>query len=52
MAQLNEFIKQAQDIIAIAEKLKANPNREDSLKLHCLTTELSTKALNIALNSI
>ena len=52
MAQLNEIIEKAGALIALAEKLKTDRNREDAVKLHGLTAELNTLALNIALNTI
>lgn len=52
MAQLNEIIKKAGAIIALAEKLKGDHNRQDAVKLHSLAAELNTIALNIALNTI
>ena len=52
MAQLNEIIEKAGAIIALAEKLKTDKNREDTVKLHGLSAELNTIALNLALNTI
>ncbi len=50
MAQLNEIIDQAQAIIVLASKLKENPNRTDAIELHKLSAELSTMALQVALD--
>ena len=51
MAQLKKIIEQAGAIITLAERLKANENRKDAIELHRLTAELSTMALNVALNT-